>query len=214
MSDIWAVVPVKDFELAKQRLAVAYSPSLRRALARAMLEDVLTALRAAEHLAGVVVVTADPEAALLAGKLGARILFEHQVRGLNSAVTLAARNLAIEGRAGVLVVPGDIPALKPAEVAELVSAHGTGPAVSLIAAHDGQGTNALLATPPCGLSFHYGEGSFAKHCAAARHISIEPTICHAPGIAFDVDTPADIAVLKCLPHRSNTRALLEHEGLL
>ena len=214
MSDIWAVVPVKDFELAKQRLAIAYSPSLRRALARAMLEDVLTALRAADHLAGVVVVTADPEAAMLAGKLGARILFEQQVRGLNSAVTLAARNLAIEGRAGVLVVPGDIPALKPAEVAEFVFAHGNGPAISLIAAHDGQGTNALLATPPCGMRFAYGDGSFARHCAAARQMGIEPTIGHAPGIAFDVDAPGDIARLAGLSYHSSTRRLLEDADLL
>ena len=214
MSDIWAVVPVKDFELAKQRLAVAYSPALRHALARAMLEDVLTALRAVKQLGGVLVVTADPEAALLAAKFGARVLNEQQPRGLNAAITLAARSLAVDRRAGMLVLPGDIPGVKPAEITELLSGHGTAPAVSLIAAHDGKGTNALLVTPPCGLSFHYGEGSFAKHCAEARQMGIEPTICHAPGIAFDVDTPADFAVLECLPHRSNTRALLEHEGLL
>lgn len=213
MSDIWAVVPVKDFDLAKQRLAIAYSPALRRALARAMLEDVLTALRAVEQLAGVVVVTADAEAAMLASKLGARLLFEKQVRGLNAAVTLAARNLAIERRAGILVVPGDIPAVTSTEVAELVSAHGTAPAVSLIAAHDGQGTNALLVTPPCGLGFHYGEGSFALHCAAARHMGIEPAIRHAPGIAFDVDAPGDIARLDRLSYRSSTRRMLEDEGL-
>lgn len=214
MSDIWAVVPVKDFELAKQRLAIAYSPALRRELARAMLDDVLTALCAVEQLTGVVVVTADAEAAMLAGQHGARVIFERQVRGLNPAVTLAARNLASEGRAGVLVVPGDIPAVKPAEVAALLSAHGTAPAVSLIAAHDGQGTNALLATPPCGLHFCYGEGSFKLHCAAARQMGIEPAIHHAPGIAFDVDAPGDIARLDHLPYRSSTRRLLENEGLL
>ena len=214
MSGIWAVVPVKDFALAKQRLAAAYAPSLRRALARAMLEDVLTALRAVEQLAGVVAVTADPEAALLAGKFGARTLFEKQACGLNAAVTLAARNLAIEKRAGVLILPGDIPAVKPVEIAELLAAHGEAPAISLVAAHDGRGTNALLATPPCGMRFSYGEGSFAKHCAEARQMGIEPTIRHAPGIAFDVDAPGDIARLGHLSYRSSTRRLLEDEGLL
>lgn len=214
MSDIWAVVPVKDFELAKQRLAVAYTPSLRRALARAMLEDVLTALCAVRQLAGVVVVTADPEAAMLARARGARILFETQLRGLNAAVELAARNLAIERRAGILVLPGDIPAVTPTEIGDLLSTHDKAPAISLVAAHDGQGTNALLATPPCGLSFHYGPGSFAQHCRAAKKLGIEPIVRLAPGIAFDVDAPGDIARLSQLRHHSSTRRLLEDEGLL
>src|SRR5439155_20816354 len=57
---IWAVIPVKDTALAKQRLAAAVPPRLRQALMLAMLEDVLAALAEASGLAGRVLVTTDP----------------------------------------------------------------------------------------------------------------------------------------------------------
>ncbi len=60
----------------------------------------------------------------------------------------AARTLKAEGARGMLVLPGDIPAVTAAEIAELLAGHGEGRAVSLVAAYDGQGTNALLASPP------------------------------------------------------------------
>jgi len=58
--DIWAVVPVKDTTQAKQRLAAAVSPDLRRSLALAMVEDVLAVLAAVSDLGGLAVVTVDP----------------------------------------------------------------------------------------------------------------------------------------------------------
>ena len=66
MTGIWAVIPVKEVEGAKQRLASALSPEERRALATIMLEDVLEAVSAVRELAGVLVVTVDPAATSLA----------------------------------------------------------------------------------------------------------------------------------------------------
>ncbi len=64
--DIWAVVPVKEFARAKQRLAGLLSAGLRQKLADAMFEDVLESLSAVNDLAGIVVVTVDPEAGAIA----------------------------------------------------------------------------------------------------------------------------------------------------
>ncbi|MEA2141473.1 MAG: 2-phospho-L-lactate/phosphoenolpyruvate guanylyltransferase, partial [Solirubrobacteraceae bacterium] len=55
-----AVLPVKSFGLAKQRLGAAVGPEERRSLARAMVGDVLEALGRVEGLEGVIVVTAEP----------------------------------------------------------------------------------------------------------------------------------------------------------
>ena len=44
--DLCAVVPVKELDRAKERLAPVLPPEQRRALMLAMLEDVLTALAA------------------------------------------------------------------------------------------------------------------------------------------------------------------------
>ena len=44
MSGIWAVIPVKELEGAKQRLSAFLSPEERHALAVTMMEEVLAAL--------------------------------------------------------------------------------------------------------------------------------------------------------------------------
>src|SRR5215211_7933780 len=54
-----AVLPVKSFGSAKQRLGGAVGADERRALARAMVGDVLEALSRVEGLSGVLVVTAE-----------------------------------------------------------------------------------------------------------------------------------------------------------
>lgn len=214
--DIVAVVPVKEFALAKQRLAGTFPPDFRAQLARTMLRDVLEALRASEGLAGIVVVTADPEAGLLAREVGARLMVEKEACGLNQAVAEAATRLTGEGRGGMLVLPSDIPAVTPEEIGRLLAAHGRDRAVSLVCAHDGQGTNALLATPPDALDFGYGPSSFSTHFAMAMARGIVPRGHDAaafPRLALDIDTPADVARLGMSSAGRHTRRLLEDAGL-
>ena len=94
--DLWAVVPVKERDRAKERLAPLLPPEMRQALALAMLDDVLAALAAASGLAGVIVVTVDREARRLALGYGARILEDGARDGHTGAVAAAAR--AARGR--------------------------------------------------------------------------------------------------------------------
>src|SRR2546422_4754642 len=81
---IVCAVPVKDLVNAKQRLVPALEPTERRELARAMLSDVLAALRAA-RLDGVWVVTRDPEVVGLAAAFGAEPLADRKSTRLNSS---------------------------------------------------------------------------------------------------------------------------------
>ena len=117
----------------------------------------------------------------------------------------------------MLVVPSDIPAATPEEVARLLAAHGAGRAVSLLRAHDGQGTNALVATPSDALAFAYGPASFDAHCANSAAVGIMP-YAHDPAafprLALDVDTPEDVARLTVLEAGSRTRRVLAGAGLL
>lgn len=208
---VWAVVPVKPFGLAKQRLAGAFTPFFRQELARAMLCDVLAALSEARALAGFAVITADPQAGRLARDYGGRWLIEREVLGLNAAATEAAAVLDAEGCAAVLVLPGDLPAVTAAEVDGFVAGHGSGRAVSLIPAEDGQGTNGLLVTPPAALNFAFGPGSFARHRAGAQTLGIVPQLHEPerfPGFARDIDTPQAVRRLKGLPPSSCTGRLL------
>ncbi|WP_018389509.1 2-phospho-L-lactate guanylyltransferase [Ancylobacter sp. FA202] len=208
---IWAVVPVKPFGLAKQRLAATFTPLFRQELAQAMLCDVLAALRQARSLAGFAVITADPQAGRLARDYGGRWLIEGEVRGLNAAATEAAAVLGAERCAAVLVLPGDLPALTAGEIDGFVAGHGPGRAVSLIPAEDRQGTNGLIVAPPATLDFAFGPGSFTRHRDCAQGLGIVPQLHEPerfPGFARDIDTPQAVQRLTGLPPSSRTGRLL------
>lgn len=204
---IWAVVPVKEFADAKQRLAPALAAAQRRRLAAAMLQDVLAVLAAAPALAGLIVVTCDPEARALAERFGARIIGEHARAGQTAAVTAAASMLAREGADGMLAVPGDIPLIEAAEVAAVLAAHGPPPAFTIVPAHDGRGSNAVLCSPPDAVPLAFGNDSFQPHLEAARGRGIEPMVLRLPGIGLDIDNPADLAQLVQSARRRRIAAL-------
>ena len=123
MSGIWAVVPVKELEGAKQRLAGLLPPEQRHELARVMLDEVLAALAAVRGLAGLLLVTLDPWATALGKRLGARITTEGAREGHTGAVLAGRALLLREGRAGMLTLPGDIPAATSAEASRSPAAY-------------------------------------------------------------------------------------------
>jgi 2-phospho-L-lactate/phosphoenolpyruvate guanylyltransferase len=201
---IWAVVPVKDTAAAKQRLAPALPPHLRQELALAMLEDVLAALAVARGLAGRILVTTDPGAMTLAARYAAECWAEGAADGHTGAVAAAARRLAREGRRGMLTVPGDIPLVTADEIEQLLAAHRPAPSFTIAPSHDEQGSNAVMLSPPDAVPLRFGEDSFFPHLAAAEACGIAPAVLHLPGIALDIDNPADLAHFAQLG--SHTRA--------
>jgi 2-phospho-L-lactate/phosphoenolpyruvate guanylyltransferase len=215
VSSVWAVVPVKEFEGAKQRLSSALSPGERRLLATTMLEDVLDAVSAVKALAGVLVVTADPAAASLAGRYGARIVTDGARDGHTGAVTAASRLLAREGQTGMMTMPGDIPRLSPNEIDATVAAHQAAPSFTIVPAHDDLGSNMIICSPPNAVPLRFGEDSFYPHLDAARKQGIEPLIVRHPGIGMDIDNPVDlIAFLRMAPREpTRTLAFLEQSGI-
>ena len=215
MSGVWAVVPVKELTDAKQRLSSRLSLEERRALATIMLEDVLDAVSAVRELAGILVVTIDPIATSLAGRYGARIVGEGAREGHTGAVTAAACLLAREGRAGMMTMPGDIPLISAAEIAAALAAHRPAPAFTIVPAHDDLGSNTIICSPPDAVPLRFGDNSFYPHLDAARARGIEPLIIRQPGIAMDIDHPADlVAFLKMSPTvRTRTLAFLEQSGI-
>ena len=215
MSGIWAVVPVKEFDGAKQRLSPYLSPDERRALATIMLEDVLDAVSAVRELAGVLVITVDPVAASLAGRYGARVVAEGAREGHTGAVTAAARLLVGEGSAGMMTLPGDIPRLSPAEIAATLAAHRPAPAFTIVPAHDDLGSNTIVCSPPNAVPLRFGENSFYPHLDAAREHGIEPLIIRHPGIGMDIDNPVDLVTFLRMspPARTRTVAFLEQSGV-
>jgi 2-phospho-L-lactate guanylyltransferase len=208
---VWAVVPVKELDRAKERLAPVLPPERRRALMLAMLEDVLTALAATPGLGGLAVVTVDAGARRLAARYGARIIEIGARDGHSGAVAAAARLLAAEGCPGMLTVPGDIPLVTPAEITQLLASHShrPAPAFTIAPSRDNRGSNAIICSPPDAVPLRFGEDSFFPHLQAAEACGIRPTVLRLPGIALDIDTPEDLAALTLVPSATRAHALLD-----
>lgn len=211
----WAILPVKEMAGAKQRLAPLLSPEERVALMRVMVTEVLAALLATPGLAGVALVTLDPWAAAEASRQGARVLTAGARDGHTGSVTAAAARLAAEGAPGILTLPGDIPAVTPAEIATLLAGHRS-PGFSIAPAHDEQGSNAVLVSPPGRVPLRFGQDSYFPHLAAARAGGLAPRVVALPGIAMDIDHPGDLALFAGLPQAAATRTLahLRASGIL
>jgi 2-phospho-L-lactate/phosphoenolpyruvate guanylyltransferase len=211
--DLWAVVPVKEVDRAKERLAPMLRPKTRRALALAMLEDVLAALTATPGIAGLTVVTVDVEARRLAATYGARLIEAGARDGHTGAVTAAASLLAAEGRTGMLTLPGDIPLVTPAEIASVLASHPPAPSFSIVPSHDEQGSNAIACSPPDAVPLRFGDNSFYPHIQAAEACGIRPNIVHLPGIALDIDNPEDVVSFMRVESATRARAVLAEERM-
>lgn len=212
--DLWAVVPVKERDRAKERLAPALPPPLRQALAASMLEDVLAALSATSGLAGLILVTVDPAARILARHYGARVVETGAREGHSGAVAAAAQLLTAEGAAGMLTLPGDIPLVTADEIEALLAAHRPAPSFTIAPSHDEQGSNAVLLSPPDAVPLRFGPDSFFPHLRAAAALGIRPNVLHLPGIGLDIDTPEDLLAFARRPSATRTRALLAENAML
>lgn len=191
-----AILPVKRFDRAKQRLASGLAGTSREVLAEAMLRDVLGALARVRSLYAIVVVTGEPRARALARAHDALIVDDEAETGQSAAASLGMERAAQFGAERVLMVPGDCPALDAAEVQALIVGQGEGPAVTIVPDRHGTGTNALLLAPPDVIAPAFGEGSCARHRAAAEGSGARVTVAEVASLALDVDTPDDLDALR------------------
>jgi len=208
---MWAVVPVKELDRAKERLAPLLSTELRRALMLTMLEDVLAALAEAPGLEGLAIVTVDPAARQMAMRYGARIIEAGARDGHSGAVAAAARLLAEEGQPGMLTLPGDIPLVTPGEIIRLLAAHRLAPAFTIAPSRDERGSNAIACSPPNAVPLRFGENSFYPHLQAAEAYGVRPNVVHLPGIALDIDNPEDVVSFMRTPSPTRAWAVLAEE---
>ena len=209
-----AVLPVKSFARAKQRLSDVVGGGDREELAAAMVTDVLTALTSVAEIDDVVVVTAEPLAARAAEKAGAAVVNDPDEVGQSAAVSRGIDAALERGAERALLVPGDCPALDPDEVARLLARTPGDPSVVIVPDRHGSGTNALLLTPPRAVPVSFGAGSFARHAALARAAGATVKVCDLPSLGLDVDTPDDLGALRsALDARpagaARTRAVLD-----
>jgi len=200
------LVPIKDTATAKQRLAGVLDQAARTELARAMLHDVLTALHNWEKRPAVGIVTSDSYATKLAAEYGFEVIPDPDNPGETGAIEMATRVCVERGVAETLVIPADIPLIQASELEEILRQAPLEGSV-LVPAGDGRGTNAALRRPADLFPLKFGNDSFRPHHAAAQATGKPCVVLQLPGIAVDVDNPADLLQLIALPGETRAQRL-------
>lgn len=190
----FALIPVKDSSKAKERLSLIFTQPERTALAYAMLEDVLRAMKSSKLLDHLLIVTLDENAIELAKSLGVEIIKETKQEGESASVDYASKICKNMGAQSVLVIPGDTPLVTHEDVDFILEKEKSYPSVILVPARDEMGTNAILRKPPDVIPSQFGYNSLKKHFNEARQKNIPCEVYNLPRVALDIDEPEDLAL--------------------
>jgi 2-phospho-L-lactate guanylyltransferase len=189
-----AIVPVKRFGAAKQRLGLGMEEERRRELVAAMLRDVLAAIAGARMIERTIVVTGERQAEELAAAAAAEVLPDPDDAGHSEAALIGVKTAVRAGSRCVALLPGDCPLLDPRELDRVLTGVPSR-YVAVVPDRHGTGTNALILSPPRAIRPAFGEGSCERHVAAARAAGVPHAVERLESLALDLDTPADLIAL-------------------
>lgn len=186
------IIPHRGLEQAKTRLATSLSPEERIFLASQLLQRVLRV--ACEVSDDVVVISPARSLREIVEPSGARLSVQRGM-GLNEGLEQARFDALADGIGTLTILHGDLPNLTPEDVEVLSGSlpDDGAPGVAIAPDRAGTGTNALVLRPPGVINFQFGTGSFAKHLAEVEAAGVPLVAVNRAGLAFDLDTPADLA---------------------
>jgi 2-phospho-L-lactate guanylyltransferase len=195
-----ALVAIKERKRCKTRLAQTVDDATRVCLVRSMLSVVLSATANAQTVQQTIVVSPErdevPPAVPVLADTG---------ESLNTALAQAHRMLLDLGCRELVVLPADLPQITASEIDALVRAGRAG-GFAIAPDATGTGTNALCLVTTQPFQFQFGPDSQHLHLQEARRLGLTAQIVRLPGLAFDVDSPADLQRLEEQPWRARLRA--------
>ena len=210
MTEVWALVPAKCPAQAKSRLRSVLLPDECALLSKAMLRDVLAALKAADTVDSVAVLTDDDDVAGFVEATGHHVIRDES-DNLCTSLDHAAAELARRGAGTLLVLPADMPTLSSADIDSLVQRHSSG--LSLCPAIRDGGTNALICSPPDAVPFCFGVQSAARHLDVAAARGLPAARLALPAFFRDIDLPDDLIWLNAQTAGAHTQEYLRRSGL-
>jgi 2-phospho-L-lactate/phosphoenolpyruvate guanylyltransferase len=193
--NVAALLPIKGFRNAKQRLTPILTAAARELLAESMFRDVLGQVRSTRGLGGTFVVTGDDKVAAIAAVAGADVIREPTEKGETEAVDFARSELKSAGYEAVLILPGDMPLVRAVDIECILGQVPPGakaPFALLVPSHDRLGTNALLLAPPDVIELRFGYDSFTFHMGQITARGLPMPFVENDNIALDIDEPKDL----------------------
>ncbi len=203
---IWAIIPVKNLSNAKSSLSKALDPEQRQRLALAMLADVINVARQSSSVSGAAVVSPDEKVIDFARENGATGVAEPGL-DLNGALKMAIEHVVDLGAKSVLIIPGDLPLLKSADI-ENIATMATAQRDVVISPSKANGTNALLLRPPDVINLRFGGESFPLHIKEAVQAGVKPRIYRSQTVAIDIDELEDLIKIETLGPGTRTHDFL------
>ena len=176
------VVPIKSFDVAKERLRRGGVPdvtSLARELALRVLENC-----SPRH---VIVVSESSDVTNFARDHGAEVV-ESTASSLNEAVQGAYEQLSSRYER-LIIVHGDL--RHPEGLADFTP----DPGITVVADHRGLGTNVLVVPTMIDFHFKYGSNSAHLHLREAQRLDLAVHLITDSRWRFDVDEPSDLKSL-------------------
>jgi 2-phospho-L-lactate guanylyltransferase len=202
----WAIIPVKRLNEAKSSLGKVFDLKGREGLVLAMLDDMLDAVHQAPSISMTAIVSSDRKVLNLARLNGAEGIVERGL-GLNGALKMAIEHATAGGAKSVLLLPGDLPLLEPADI-ENITMMANAERDVVIAPSKANGTNALFLRPPDVMDLKFGGESFPLHVTEAMRVGVKPRIYRSETVAFDVDKPEDLLKIETIGRGTKTLKFL------
>ena len=194
---LWALVPVKALDGAKQRLQNCLGAD-RIGFTVAMLKDVLAALSESKEVSHIAVVTDDTRVAAIAKQGGLVVVEEVKSKGLNEALELGRDAIRRMGGHHILIVPADIPLMTGRETDRSLlklqnqrQTRGNG-VTGIGPSKDRGGTNFLCIETGRPFQLKFGPDSYRRHKECAIEHGSQPVLLLSPTISLDIDEDKDL----------------------
>jgi 2-phospho-L-lactate guanylyltransferase len=146
----------------------------------------------------ILVVSRDPAALALARDYEARTVLEDGSPELNTALRRASKVAQAYQAMEILVIPADLPLVKPEDIQQFLKHSGNPPEVIIAPDRRRDGTNALFINPADLIEFRYGNNSFNVHLDLAKKANARIEVVDMDTIALDLDLPEDLEYLNKL----------------
>jgi 2-phospho-L-lactate/phosphoenolpyruvate guanylyltransferase len=192
---IWAIVPVKPLRSGKSRLAGLLTEEQRTRLNRYLLVHTLTVLHEIPEIEHTLVVSRDPAALALTRSMGGRTVLENGAPLVNTALQRATIAAQSQGARAVLILPADLPLIKPSDLIAFISKGQVPPVIVIAPDRRLNGTNCLLVNPAGLIEYTYGPGSFDRHASRAKKAGARLEIFQSDRFGLDLDLPEDMEMV-------------------
>ncbi|MGE3992797.1 2-phospho-L-lactate guanylyltransferase [Pseudorhodoplanes sp.] len=215
MMRLAALIPVKGFDFAKQRLSGVLTPIERRDLARNMLTDTIALAKSTSIITDIFVATGDADVLSLAKTSQLNVSISNSSLDLNETINKTAKQLAQEHYDRILVLPTDLPLATADDLSSLVAAHVEfQDHLTIAVAQKDFGTNCLVMAPPASMDVCFGTLSGLRHLESAQSHGLQAHALSLPGLDLDIDDPTDICKFLKLAKCGNAWNFLMHIRLL